>query len=48
MDRQSVYSTGIYPSQDVTDGGEGTNRIVQRELVDFIMHFQLETAFIYR
>ncbi|KAL1589518.1 hypothetical protein WHR41_01480 [Cladosporium halotolerans] len=49
MDRQTVYSLDLWGEQksEVSEGQE-SNRQVQKKLVDFILSFAVDNAFIYR
>lgn len=47
MDRQSVYTLSVFP-QDTSQAGEDSRGHVQEQLVNFILDFHLENAFIYR
>lgn len=46
MDRQSVYSLSLF-GEDRANGQDSRGQ-VQKELVDFILDFQIENTFIYR
>lgn len=49
MDRQTVYSLDLWGEQksEANDGQE-SNNAVQKKLVDFILSFAVDNAFIYR
>jgi len=49
MDRQTVYSLDLWGEQksEVSAGQESNNQ-VQKKLVDFILSFAVDNAFIYR
>jgi hypothetical protein len=49
MDRQTVYSLDLWGEQksEVNDGQE-SNNAVQKKLVDFILSFAVDNAFVYR
>jgi len=49
MDRQSVYTLDLWGENrsNVSEGQE-SNRQVQKKLVDFILSFAVDNAFIYR
>jgi hypothetical protein len=49
MDRQSTYSLDLWGEQksEVSAGQESNNQ-VQKKLVDFILSFAVDNAFIYR
>lgn len=47
MDRQSAYTLSIFP-EDRDSAAEDSRAQVQEQLVNFILDFHLENAFIYR
>lgn len=49
MDRQTTYSLDLWGEQksEVSAGQESNNQ-VQKKLVDFILSFAVDNAFIYR
>ena len=49
MDRQTVYSLDLWGEQksEANDGQE-SNNAVQKKLVDFILSFAVDNAFVYR
>ena len=49
MDRQSVYTLDLWGENrsNVSEGQE-SNRQLQKKLVDFILSFAVDNAFIYR
>ncbi|GAB7347049.1 hypothetical protein MBLNU459_g3189t1 [Dothideomycetes sp. NU459] len=47
MDRQSAYSLSVFPEAK-SAGGEDSRGHVQDQLVNFILDFHLENAFVYR
>ena len=47
MDRQSVYALSLF-GESASAAGDESNRQVQKDLVEFVLHFQLENIFIYR
>lgn len=49
MDRQSVYTLDLWGENrsNVSEGQE-SNKQVQKKLVDFILSFAVDNAFIYR
>lgn len=46
MDRQSVYTLSLFGENESVGGG--SNKKIQKELVDFILEFHLENVYIYR
>lgn len=47
MDREASYAVDFF-SDLRSDVGETSNRATQRQLVDFILQFQIDNIFIYR
>jgi hypothetical protein len=49
MDRQTVYSLDLWGEQkSEASAGQESNNQVQKKLVDFILSFAVDNAFIYR
>lgn len=48
MDRQTVYSLDLWGEKSEQNDGQESNRQVQTKLVDFILSFAVDNAFIYR
>ncbi|KAM0723702.1 hypothetical protein Q7P37_000690 [Cladosporium fusiforme] len=48
MDRQTVYSLDLWGEKSEQNDGQESNRQVQKKLVDFILSFAVDNAFIYR
>lgn len=47
MDSRSVYTVSVLPPDESVNGPD-TRGAVQRELVNFILDFHIDNAFIYR
>jgi len=49
MDRQSVYTLDLWgENRSNVSEGQQSNRLTQKQLVDFILSFAVDNAFIYR
>lgn len=49
MDRQTVYSLDLWGEQkSEASAGQESNNQVQKKLVDFVLSFAVDNAFIYR